>query len=269
MSGLWWCRLRSPYPIRLYTVVICEPVLSAVGWTTALGLSISWMWYLSSGNLPILSKQSLYSSNTVDFERLITKVPGFSWGRAWGVQGSSMFTVVMIISCSSRQLIMDGWPGASTILNFVEAELPLKVILKAEIPKSKMVFPPLFTEQHCRAWSPDKDRVLCRSPAVEKQVSAPESTFTGMQRVSLLLTLGVNTHTMHCILRRNSTKAYCNWFRVVIAAFIIIHVFFAVYLIVCRVYFLVSVFWALYSLFHLSWSFLHAPSLKMTCFPTV
>ena len=62
-----------------------------------------------------------------------------------------MFTVVMIISCSSRQLIMDGWPGASTILNFVEAELPLKVILKAEIPKSKMVFPPLFTEQHCRA----------------------------------------------------------------------------------------------------------------------
>ena len=30
---------------------------------------------------------------------------------------------------------------------------------------------------------------------------------------------------MHCIARRNSTKAHCNWFRVVIAAFIIIRVF--------------------------------------------
>ena len=36
-----------------------------------------------------------------------------------------------------------------------------------------------------------------------------------------------------------------------------------------QVYILVSLFWALYNLFHLSWSFLHAPSLKMTCFPTV
>ena len=67
------------------------------GWTTDLGLSIIWTWYLSSGNMPILSKQSLYSSNTVDFERLITKAPGFSWGRAWGVQCSWMFKVVMII----------------------------------------------------------------------------------------------------------------------------------------------------------------------------
>lgn len=49
-----------------------------------------------------------------------------------------MFKVVIIISCSSRQLIMDGWPGASTILNFAEAELPLKVILKVETPKLKM-----------------------------------------------------------------------------------------------------------------------------------
>ena len=55
-----------------------------------------------------------------------------------------MFKVVIIISCSSRQLIMDGWPGASTILNFAEAELPLKVILKLEIPKLNIVFPPLF-----------------------------------------------------------------------------------------------------------------------------
>ena len=44
-----------------------------------------------------------------------------------------MFTVVIIISCSSRQLLMDGWPEALTILNFAEAELPLKVILKVEI----------------------------------------------------------------------------------------------------------------------------------------
>ena len=31
------------------------------GWITGLGLSTNWMWYLSPGNLPILSKQSLKS----------------------------------------------------------------------------------------------------------------------------------------------------------------------------------------------------------------
>ena len=69
-----------------------------------------------------------------------------------------MFTVRIPSSCASWQLIMDGWLWASTILKLAEAELPLKVILRVEVLK-----------------------------VVKTQVSAPVSTFIGMERVSLIL----------------------------------------------------------------------------------
>lgn len=58
------------------------------------------------------------------------------------VQDSWMFTVMIPSSCASWQLIMDGWLWASTILKLAEAELLLRVILRVEVPKLVMVFPP-------------------------------------------------------------------------------------------------------------------------------
>ena len=53
-----------------------------------------------------------------------------------------MFTVMIPSSCASWQLIMDGWLWASTILKLAEAELLLRVIVRVEVPKLVMVFPP-------------------------------------------------------------------------------------------------------------------------------
>lgn len=58
------------------------------------------------------------------------------------VRDSWMFTVMIPSSCASWQLIMDGWLWASTILKLAEAELLLRVIVRVEVPKLVMVFPP-------------------------------------------------------------------------------------------------------------------------------
>lgn len=53
-----------------------------------------------------------------------------------------MFPVMIPSSCASWQLIMDGSLWASTILKLAEAELLLKVMLRVEVPKLVLLFPP-------------------------------------------------------------------------------------------------------------------------------
>ena len=117
-------------------------IWSRGGWTTGLGLSISWMWYLLPGNLPILSKQSLYSSTQWMLKDSSPRHLVVLWGYAWGVQDPWMFTDMIPSSCASWPLIMDGWPWASTVLKLAETELLLKVVLRVEVSKLVMVFPP-------------------------------------------------------------------------------------------------------------------------------
>ena len=79
---------------------------------------------LLSGKQPSLSKQSWYSSKTVDLD---------SWpccASATVLVGemvltSSKFADIIPRSCDCRQPSMDGLPGASTISNLIVADLLL------------------------------------------------------------------------------------------------------------------------------------------------
>ena len=89
-----------------------------------------------------LSKQSLYSFRTWDLVNLPCWAACSIFGGTFLVVSFWMLAVIIPNSWACWQPIMEGWPGASTILKVAGMDLSLNVAFRVVVPRLSMWFPP-------------------------------------------------------------------------------------------------------------------------------
>ena len=140
------------------------------GCITGLGLSTSWMWYLSPENLPILSKQSLKSSWTIDFD----SSPFFAACCALEV-GFELSPLIFSYYSEILSLFTFYQWRVTSCFNYMELCFHWFVsISDFKRCDSKVFYPFKMLSESCRSLDMGN---IGRSSAVNMQVSAPVSIF--------------------------------------------------------------------------------------------